>query len=291
MIPLYILEEHNEAFAAWFAAVADGVVPRGATLLHVDHHDDMECGGYDHDFSRPVATRRQAKAFVQNAAGIADFIIPALWEGWFSAIVMVKSVVPEPFRSEKRFIRHRGGGVLRSGRSVPFVHGKYDGDPNAPYRFFTYTEGFGYPLCLGGPCVLDIDIDYFCWDDSLSTAGPKRMEITKDAWAQYQSDPHHPFRLFPRRLLRVVEAGGRHYLEYKEHDVVPPPADEAHIARRVERLCAWLAGNNIRPVYISLCRSRFSGYTPAGRWRFVESTLLEGLGGLYPLTLMRPKGG
>ena len=47
MIPLKVIEEHNEAFSVWFDAVADGTVPRGAVLIHVDHHDDMECNPVD----------------------------------------------------------------------------------------------------------------------------------------------------------------------------------------------------------------------------------------------------
>ena len=283
MIPLKVIEEHNEAFSVWFDAVADGTVPRGAVLIHVDHHDDMECGGYDHDFSIPVTTRQMAEDFVERSSGIADFIIPALWEGWFSSVVIVKSLLPENFKQEEQFIHHKGSGILLNGRVFPFVHGKYKGNPSSPYRFFTRWEGFGTPLEIDVPCVLDIDLDYFCWDNSLSTTDPKRMEITEEAYHQYCEDPHHPFRLFPRRLLRIVSEENRHYLEYKEYDITPPLADVQHIIKRVERLCNWLKENNIRPALIDICRSRYSGYTPSSRWKLVEDILLEHLEKLYPL--------
>lgn len=291
MIPLQIVEEHNEAFSLWQSAISGGIVPKGATLIHVDHHDDMECGGYDHDFSLPIVTQDQAENFVDNAAGIADFIIPAVWEGWFSAVAVVKSVLSEKFRCEERYVRCRDKSVLRSGRAIPFVHGQFRDDPTSGYRFFTYAEGFGNQMPLQGPYVLDIDLDYFCWDDSLSTAAPKRMEITEDAFRQYQENPHHPFRLFPRRLLKVVSESGRHYLEYKEHESAPSLCSEERIAKRVNTLCSWLVDNQIKPAYIDVCRSRYSGYMPAIRWQFVEETLLKVLANNYVLDIICPKGG
>ncbi len=42
MIPLYIIEEHHEAFFIWNYAIMKNIIAdRKHTLLHVDEHDDM----------------------------------------------------------------------------------------------------------------------------------------------------------------------------------------------------------------------------------------------------------
>ena len=36
-------------------AVEEGLIPAaGNILVHVDHHDDLEAGPYDHDFTQPM---------------------------------------------------------------------------------------------------------------------------------------------------------------------------------------------------------------------------------------------
>jgi len=52
MVPLYIIEEHHEAFYIWNKTTEQGFLPPfGNTLLHVDHHTDFEGGSYGADFS------------------------------------------------------------------------------------------------------------------------------------------------------------------------------------------------------------------------------------------------
>ena len=51
-IPTIIIDEHNEAFYIWHYFIEKKFINRTENyLLHVDHHEDMECGGYDWDFS------------------------------------------------------------------------------------------------------------------------------------------------------------------------------------------------------------------------------------------------
>lgn len=49
----------------------------------------------------------------------------------------------------------------------------------ADHRFFAYREGGLGELNLIQPVVLDIDLDYFCWDDSLSMAGGKKLTLQR----------------------------------------------------------------------------------------------------------------
>ena len=61
-IPVYIMEEHHEAFYYWNYFIECGLIPpKHNYLLHIDHHDDMEAGGYDWDFRIPWESLEQIR--------------------------------------------------------------------------------------------------------------------------------------------------------------------------------------------------------------------------------------
>lgn len=279
-MPVLMMEEHHEAFYYWGLAVEKGwIAPQGNILFHVDHHDDLVCGGYFHDFSRPFADLEERKAFTYSRLGIADFIVPALYEGLFSHMYNMKGLVTQPFSSEERLIRLRGTQRLEHGRYIPFLHAdkqKADG-----FCFYSYHEG---ALSDTGPLeqvVLDMDMDYFCWDDSLSAVAPKRIEITKEAYRAFSTDPYHPFRILPRALVRAEEEEGRYYLRYLEAPTEETPAGEDLIRRRAGRFFDWLGRQPWEPVLITICRSVHSGYLPQERAGLVEELVGQGLQKLW----------
>ncbi len=284
-VPLYFVEEHNEAYSVWFSAIENKIIPKHSTLIHIDHHDDMEQGGYDYDFSNPVTTKKQADYLVNNVFGIADFIIPALWEQWFSTLVMVKSIFPKEFKLKKKYVNNSEKTVLSIGNAIPFIHNQYLDDPNSPYRFYDYLEGFNSKISISTPCVLDIDLDYFCWDNSLKSAPRKLLEITEEAYTDFNNNPHHPFKIVPRKILKILNIDDKYYIEYKENFTQSKIADESKIIKRVENLCNWLKQNDIYPELINICRSRYSGYTPTSMWKITEDILLEHLQKMYNIEI------
>lgn len=281
-MPALIMEEHHEAFYYWGYAVEQGwIAPQGNVLFHVDHHDDLTCGGYFHDFSRPLTDLKERKAFTYSHLGIADFIAPALYEGLFSHMYNMKGLVKQPFSSEERLIRLRGKQILEQGRYLPFLHADKRKDGAAGYGFYTYHEG---ALSDTGPLdqvVLDIDLDYFCWDDTLSTVSPKRIEITREAYEEFWADPYHPFRILPRALVRAEEADGRYYLRYMEAPTEEKPAGEDVICMRTERFFDWLGRQPWEPDLVTICRSVHSGYLPQERAGLVEKLVCQGLQKLW----------
>lgn len=285
MIPVYCMEEHNEAFYYWGLAVEKGYLNReGNTLFHVDHHGDLEGGGYFHDFSKPFQNLNDRKQFTYEKLGIADFIVPALYEGIFSQIYNMKALTPRPFVPRERFVKRIGNSALMMGEYVPFLHADLRKGKKEEYRFFTYCEGSLSDTPKLENTALDIDLDYFCWDNSLKTVPPKRIEITKEAYEEYRENPYHPFRILPRRLLKTEESGGRFYIRYEEPPVQTKEADEARIRKRIERFMEWLQTVSWQPRLITLCRSAYSGYLPAGYARLVEELVREGLENIYQLT-------
>lgn len=281
-MPFLTMEEHHEAFYYWGLAVEKGwIAPHGNVLFHVDHHDDLTCGGYFHDFSRPFTDLEERRTFTYSHLGIADFIFPALYEGLFSHMFNMKGLVKQPFSSEEQLIRLRGKNSLEPGKYVPFLHADKRRDGADGYGFYTYHEG---ALSDTGPLenvVLDIDLDYFCWDDALSTVLPKRIEITKEAYEEFSAEPYHPFRILPRALVRAEEEDGRCYLRYMEAPIEEKAADEAQIRARTDRFFDWLGRQPWEPALVTICRSAHSGYLPQDRAALVEELVCDGLQKLW----------
>ena len=282
MIPVYCMEEHHEAFYYWGLAVENGYLQKeGNTLFHIDHHDDLENGGYFWDFTKPFLNLEERKRFTYESLGIADFIVPALYEGTFSKMYNMKAVLPKAFQSQERFVRRVSNNALVMGEYIPFIHASYRKEGNEKYKFFTYYEGSLTETERLENVVLDIDLDYFCWDDSLQTVSPKRIAITKEAYEEYLRNPYHPFRILPRRLLRTEEIDGIYYLRYEEPVICEKKADEAKIRKRIERFIEWIKKMEWQPKIITICRSMHSGYLPAEYAQFVEKELKAGLENIY----------
>lgn len=285
MIPVYCMEEHHEAFYYWGLAVEKGYLDEeGNSLLHVDHHDDLESGGYFHDFTRPFENLEERKRFTYECLGIADFIVPALYEGIFSSIYVMKGLVPRAFSCQERLVKRIGPNTLALREYIPFLHSACRREGKEGYRFFTYYEGSLTDTGMLAKTALDIDLDYFCWDDSLTTVPPKRIEITREAYEEYQRDALHPFRILPRRLLQAEEVEGRCYLRYREPAIWEKEADEPKVRKRVDRFMEWLENMPWQPRLITLCRSARSGYLPSGRAELVEELVRNGLEKIYELT-------
>ena len=81
-VPLFIVEEHHEAYFIWSYAYLNRLInPAGNTLLHVDNHDDMVIARLDKSIDELEDDLEKIYDFVYEQLGIASFIIPALYRG------------------------------------------------------------------------------------------------------------------------------------------------------------------------------------------------------------------
>lgn len=276
-IPVYIMEEHHEAYYYWQYFADKGLIPqKGNYLLHVDHHDDLASCVYDWDFTKMPETWEEARAFTYEKLGIADFIYPAVYKGTFSTLHTFLSVSPKEYQDKDMVLKGKPGALVPM-KYVPFIHAKYKQDPNGPYRFFKMREGSLMPLKITEPVILDVDLDYFCWDDALTTAMPKRIEITEEEYDSFQGNPYHPFRILPKRLFTAEREDGKYYLRYFECAVKNSIATHEKIAERIHDFIVWLSENGVVPNAIDICRSRYSGYLPAEAYPFAEEEFLRQL--------------
>lgn len=288
-IPCMVMDEHRDAYWYWWQMIDAGwIAHKDNYLLHVDHHDDALGGGYAWDLHAMPSSADEALAFTDACLGIADFIVPAMWQGVFSTWHALKSVLPAPIREERRMVRLSPREELVCEPYFPLLHKRLREEGGPERRFFDYREG---GLAGAGDMqsvhnvVLDVDLDYFCWDDSLGSRPNKRIEITKAAWDDYHADRNHPFRIIPKKLVRAVEEDGRYFLQYSESIARDPLPSERTITRRVDRLFRWLEERDVMPAAIDVCRSSYSGYLPAERAKLVEELFFDRLCTAYAIDM------
>lgn len=292
-IPVMRMCEHNEVYYYWHQMTKLGYIPeKGNYLLHVDHHDDMESGGYAWDFNHRPTSEPEVRKFTYDVLGIADFIIPAVYYRLFSDVHILKNVMPVKMTSSIEFVRCVEKCELQRGKMIPFLHGKYMNEENCEYRFFNLYEGSMFEndtfvnAIKDKSVVLDVDLDYFCWDDILSTTEPKRIEITKEAYEDYMNNLYHPYRILPKRGIFVVENEGKYYLEYKEYGHHYPIPTKERMEKRMDKLLAWFKECNLCPAAIDICSSHYSGYLPKDVYPWIEERFLEKLSEVWELEIL-----
>ena len=278
-VPLVLMEEHHEAFFLWNYAMGQGWIPeRGNTLLHVDSHSDMvlpilRCAlpkqGNLHEIQR----------FTYSALDISTFILPAVFQRIFNRVLYLRHEHPVSASGWRRLaveLDTEGRMRLRTRTQSVF-------DEGPSVRSFNYTRVTPrLPIDTDQPITLDVDLDYFCTNENPVPLEPE-IETTREVHEEMQSNPYALPRLIPRMNITSVERQGRYYLVFYDS-----PAPEVSlegqlkmIETRMADFMSSLRKSSVRPVLISVCRSRYSGYTPARVVSYIEEYLLRELAKLY----------
>lgn len=291
-IPLFIMEEHHEAFYIWSYGYFNRLInPFGNTLLHVDAHSDMCVMGYRTSLDELEEDLEQVLNFVYSELGIADFLLPAVYQGVFNNITWLNNNPTSPGKNHNMYVASAQpeGKYFKTGEINNFLRPYLQKENNkwGKHQFFTYQElGLKSEFKTSQPLVLDIDIDYFCSDNSLSSV-EKKIEITKEAYDEFRDNRYHFFRILPMASYSVGKEKGHFYLYYSEMQEEPgrPVLSSEMIIQRIHKFGEFLTKNQVEPKMIDLCRSRYSGYTPAQQWEFIESELLKVLKEIYDLDI------
>lgn len=98
-IPVYIFDDHNHAFFAWFEALGEGYIETGANLLHFDDHLD----------GKKEKSQRLLPNFsdLKSAADFAQrldfdiFIEPAVKSGLLSKVYWIQKYFKSPVFNEE----------------------------------------------------------------------------------------------------------------------------------------------------------------------------------------------
>jgi hypothetical protein len=97
---IFIFDNHNHAFAFWAAGIQQGVIPQGASLVHVDQHKDTR---------EPVEWfvghgTFEACHYANHILNVGNFIPPALKAGWFKEVVQAGSTEAFPAELKGPFV-------------------------------------------------------------------------------------------------------------------------------------------------------------------------------------------
>lgn len=272
-IPLVAFEEHYEAFFVWHHARDAGwLADSGNTLLHVDEHADLRL-----PVSRePLPERGDAVAaarYTYRYLNISSFIWPTVHAGIFDEIYWLRR-------------RHESGRCVRREIGVSF-------DPQRlPQAWERSEEGCGCThieahdrIDPAASLALDIDLDYFAVnapeDRPLS-----RMRLEEAFAREVIENPYHWMRVegYPYRVEQ--DEAGRWVLV--PIDEVPRRAEApAGRAQAVDdalgAFAAHLDASDLKPSLITICRSEYSGSTPASLALRIEEGVRDVLAARYDL--------
>lgn len=278
-IPLYIIEEHHEAFLIWYEAIQKKHLPaKNNTLLHVDHHSDMLKPILRTSIHELTLDAQELRRFTYEELKIGDFIYPAIYQGLFNTIIWLlqpdEIAVPAPAKKYVLSTYLNEGKIFLinqvkafTPRSVSFI--RYD---------ITIEDTINPPP---QPIVLDIDLDYF------STMGYQnnliRLEITQQQYEEFNNNKYHPLRFEYHCFTEQIE--DRYFMVFNQsEDIVIRNSGQVsndEILERIDKICKWLTKNQISPAIAVICRDSYSGYIPADQREFIEQNLLTALESLY----------
>ncbi len=274
-IPFYVMKEHRDAYSIWQNARLDGVLKDGCYLLHIDHHFDNCYGVYGFELNSKPGSKDDVQHNVKKL-GIADFISPCINDGLFSIVHYMLDTVPNVLK-EKRYVFYtKNDNCLTMLPYSPILDREHD--------FFTEVQGgFMQKIKIDRPWVLDIDLDYFCVDDTLSTGEKRRLQITEKEFLDFTNNMYHPFRLFDKATWRVYKEEGNYYIE-ETPNMVPQKISETIIKKRLDNLFSWLSTFDVKPSLIDVCTSEVSGYLNAKYGKYVVDETIKRLTKLYGLS-------
>lgn len=280
-VPLITIEEHHEAFFVWNWAVHVNYIPsHGCTLLHVDEHADMALPRLRE--ALPERCDLEAAAdFTYSELGINNFIWPAVYQGLFHRVFWLR-VAHAPTAGSWRRVTVYPTNSARTEFATAI------GDPSPDLAARGRTIEYA-PITTGqrysgsSPVVLDIDLDYFCWND-YPDIPEYRVEISAAAYNDFHRDRYHFLRIAPSAKISAIADKGHFYLRYEDIPkrtarVTPRETVEKRLAGFAQYLRRW----EIKPALVVVCRSLYSGYTQREYAGMVEREVIAFLDDISPV--------
>jgi hypothetical protein len=288
VIPLFIIEEHHEAFIVWNYAIQQGWMPAtGNCLFHVDEHSDMGTPRFNESILMLNGDMEQIKRFTYSELNIASFIMPACYRDIINKVYWIRQKHRKTFnRPVKMFVRsyNQSGKRLLSGR-VKALKANTD-DPDK--RNFDYYLRTLDQIPSNQKVLLDIDLDYFSCSGNPNELEEIHIKITKDEYESFIANKYHRLRYCGFGKIDVLEKDKNYFYVVNNYAEIYPTdtkVDERIIKERIDHFIHLLKKEKVVPLIIDICRSRYSGYTPNDQWEFIEKNVIDKLNEIYPISL------
>ena len=287
MIPTFILEEHHEAFIVWnYAINKKFIADRNNTLFHVDEHSDMETPRFNKSIL-DLEGMEAIKEFTYKELNIASFVMPACYNGFFDKVYWIRQKhrklrikpVKMSIRSYNQTGRRLMSSTIKDIEKLPL-----DNDRKI-FDYYLYEERH---IPIGLDVVLDIDLDYFSCSGDPNVLKEIYIEITQAEFESFVRDKYHRLNYLGPKIDSLINEGKYYYIINNYNDIYPSNSkvNDEIIKNRIDKFLSNLIHQRINPIMISICRSRFSGYTPDDQWQLIEEYLLGRLNATFKLDII-----
>ena len=289
-IPLFIFEEHYEAFLVWNYSLLNHLISQSNnTLLHVDEHSDMAVPKFNYSIHSIQDKLQKIQEFTYNELTIANFIVPAIYQGLFSQLYWLYQSTNEGKGSQRPILVHSHNGkgqVLMLDINCDVSSLAFFNPDLKSVLFKSIKPHDKFPQSQS--VVLDIDLDYFsCNPHYYHYQG--KLEVTKEQYDSFNGDQYHFLRFNLGSGIKSQAEKGKYYLLFNPLTTEAIPSKlkvtNQKIMSRIDQFIEFLNKNDIKPQLIDICRSRLSGFTPEDQWQFIEKNLIEKLTTLYDIEI------
>ena len=287
-IPTFIIEEHHEAFIVWSYAIQQGLMtPTGNTLFHVDEHSDMGVPRFNKSIHNLNGNLELIRDFTYDELNIGGFIIPAVYQEIFNKVYWIK-INPKKLLTAKMFVRsyNKEGKKLMKGYLNNSVDQSTSTDKKQyEYNLLPISDLFDNELKV----VLDIDLDYFSSITDPYCENGLAIEITEEEYNKFHNTRYHRLRFLCQRIEAIKKENKFFYLINNYEETYPDKsiASEMEILERMDELIKKLDDNDIEPQIITMCTSRYSGFTPDYQVEFIKKNLIKYLQKIYNIEIYK----
>jgi len=293
-IPIYIVEEHHEAFYAWNYGIQNGELPpKDNILLHIDEHSDMGASTFNSSL-HTLTDLKSMLDFTYNELHIANFILPTIYRGMINEIFWVKQ--DHQYNENKiinMYVRtyNNDGKKLLMGKKEELHYSGNAADILAlesKIKYFTYLKIRLAQINLERDFILDIDLDFFSCTGDPNKLKEIYIEISENEFQSFINNPYHRLKFLGFKIV-VKKIKELYYYVVNDYNAIYESSlNVSHelILTRVDELIDTLIKQKVKPFLITICRSRFSGFTPADKWEFIEEKLVERLSEIYDVNVL-----
>ena len=264
-VPVYFLDEHHEAFIAWWLHFTQTPSSLSRTLIHIDEHADF---GMPH-LTLPVPSSgtklNEVEEFVYKQLSIGTFLIPAAAVKFFSNLIWVR---PSNEFTEEATEIHLG-----ISKTTPFLSFNSSADS---VTFLQYSStSWDKALDSSQEWMLDICLDSFFCNEKL-TPDPFLLEITP---AQFQLLNKAQLNVWNMRYgsaARVYKNSGVCFFELDLASWSSPECLDLRtdMEERLNKLNVFLSKLKQMPLMVTISRSVKSGYVPLNMAKYLENRIV-----------------